>query len=339
MSATTSNSLTTPGEHAEDPTPPRRGSGRVKDFAVHYALQIFTLAAFIIVGIALPNFRQPANLQDILLQASFTGLSAAGMTLLIISGMIDLSVAGIIALTAATLADLLPHMPLALAVALSLCVGVILGFINGLIVTKLRFPPFIATYAMLNVYLAVAFIITKAATLAVDNNAVLGFTSLDIAAIPLFFLLLVVAAVGCWLLLTRTRVGRNLRAIGSSEAACRMAGLPVDRTRIAAFTLFGLLTSVAGVGLTSLLSSASADMSIGLELNVVAVAVVGGTSLLGGSGTLLGTVTAAVLFSGLNDALNLFGVASYWQYVAAGTVLAAALVVASRRETIARRDQ
>ena len=129
---------------------------------------------------------------------------------------------------------------------------------------------------------------------------------------------MLLAAAGCSFVLKRTRVGRNLRSIGSSEAASRMAGLAIDRTRITAYVIFGFLTSVAGIGLAALLSSASANMSIGFELTVVAVAVVGGTSLLGGSGTLFGTVTGAILFAGLNNALNLFNVASYWQYIAAG---------------------
>jgi len=271
-------------------------------------------------------------LQDVALQSSFAGLSAAGMTLLIIGGMIDLSVAGIIALTAVTIANLLPHVPLGVAVVLALGVGALLGLVNGLIVTKLRFPPFIATYAMLNVYLAAAFIWTHASTMALTSDSFLTFASSEILGVPPMFIVMLLGALGCSLLLHQTRFGRDLRAIGSSEVASRMAGLAVDRTRIAAFVVFGLLTSAAGIGLASLLSSASANMSIGYELNVVAVAVVGGTSLFGGSGTLLGTVTGAVLFAALDNALNLLNVSSYWQYVVAGVVLAAALVAASRRE-------
>lgn len=319
--------------------PRRRLLPPLKDFAVRYALQIFTGLALLVVALLVPNFRQFSNLQDVALQSSFAGLSAAGMTLLIIGGMIDLSVAGIIALTAVALATLLPHVPLGLAVALSLGVGAVLGLVNGLIVTKLRFPPFIATYAMLNVYLAAAFIWTRAATLPLTDETFLGFTAAEVLGVPPWFALMLLGALACSFLLNRTRFGRNLRAIGSSEAASRMAGLAVDRTRILAFALFGLLTSAAGIGLASLLSSASANMSVGFELNVVAVAVVGGTSLLGGSGTLLGTVTGAVLFAALDNALNLFGVSSYWQYVAAGVVLAVALVIASRRELAAERGK
>lgn len=330
---------------AEEPTArsvtttasPRHAAGAV-ELASRYGLQLFIVAAFVIVGALLPNFRQLPNLQDILPQSSFVGLAAVGMTLLIIGGVIDLSVAGIIAITAVIQVDLIPLVPLPVAVIAALAVGVILGLINGLIVAKLRFPPFIATYAMLNVYLAIAFVLTNAQTIGVTDETFLGFASAAVLGLPVVFLLMVVAAVGGWLLLTRTRFGRNLRALGSSEPASRMAGLPVDRTRVIAFAIFGLLVSVASLGLASLLSSASANMSIGFELNVVAVAVVGGTSLLGGSGSMLGTVTAAILFAGLNNALNLFGVTSYWQYVAAGIVLVAALIVAGRRELAVRRD-
>ena len=313
-------------------SPPPRRTLAAAELLAKYALQIFTVAALVIVSLLLPDFRQWSNLQDVMLQSSFAGLSAAGMTMLIIGGMIDLSVAGIIALTAVTLSNLLQIVPLEVAVPLSLAVGIVLGLINGLIVTRLRFPPFIATYAMLNVYLAAAFIWTHASTLPFTNDAFLGLAAGEVFGLPPMFVLLIAGAAACSLLLHYTRFGRNLRAIGSSEAASRMAGLAVDRTRVLAFMLFGLLTSGAGLGLASLLSSASANMSIGYELNVVAVAVVGGTRLLGGSGTLLGTVTAAILFAALNNALNLLNVSSYWQYVVAGVVLAVALVAASRRE-------
>ncbi len=324
--------LTASNDRTDALRPAGRHVSSTRTFVVRYALQIFTVLALIVVAIFVPNFRQLSNLQDVALQSSFAGLSAAGMTLLITGGMIDLSVAGIIALTAVTLSNLLPHAPLAIAVVLSLGVGAVLGLCNGLIITKLRFPPFIASYAMLSIYLAAAFIWTHASTLPLTNAAFLGLSATEIFGVPLFFLIMLAGALACSFLLNRTRFGRNLRAIGSSEAASRMAGLAVDRTRTAAFVLFGLLTSAAGIGLASLLSSASANMSIGYELNVVAVAVVGGTSLLGGSGTLLGTVTGAVLFAALDNALNLFNIPSYWQYVVAGVVLAVALVVASRRE-------
>lgn len=312
----------------EEPSTGRRNRPSVGLLAGKYALQLFTVVAVVLLVLLEPNFRQTGNLRSVLLQASFSGLSAAAMTLLIVAGMFDLSVAGIVALAAVMVATVMPHTTVGAAVAAALVLGLLLGLLNGVVVTKLRFPPFIATFGMLNLYLAAAFIWTGAATLPIAAVGFLPLATAQILGLPLLFIVMVVGVLVCHFVLTRTRLGRNLRAIGSSEPASRMAGLPVDRTRIITFGLVGLFTAMAGVGLAALLSSASADMSLGFELTVIAVAVVGGTSLEGGRGSLLGTFTAAILFAVLNNALNLLGVTSYWQYVAVGVVLILALVVA-----------
>ncbi len=311
-----------------EPGQVRRGRPAMGPLAGKYALQLFTVLALVVIALLEPNFRQIGNIRSFLLQASFSGLSAAAMTLLIVAGMFDLSVAGIVALAAVMVATVMPHTTVGLAVAAALLLGVVLGLLNGVVVTKFRFPPFIATFGMLNLYLAAAFVWTAGATLPIAAIGFLPLATAQILGLPLLFIVMVVAVLLCHFVLTRTRLGRNLRAVGSSEPASRMAGLPVDRTRIMAFGLVGLFTAIAGVGLAALLSSASADMSLGFELTVIAVAVVGGTSLEGGRGSLLGTFTAAILFSALNNALNLLGVTSYWQYVAIGVVLILALVVA-----------
>ena len=313
-------------ENQSDSGPRDRAS--VPQLAGTYALQVFTVLGLVVLCALQPNFRSIGNLRSVALQASFSGLSAAAMTLLIVAGMFDLSVAGIVGLTAVTVATVMPHTTVGAAVAAALLLGLALGLLNGVVVTKLRFPPFIATFGMLNLYLAAAFIWTDGATIPIAAVGFLPLATAQIIGLPLLFVVMIIGVVMCHLILTRTRLGRNLRAVGSSEPASRMAGLPVDRTRIIAFALVGLFTAIAGVGLAALLSSASADMSLGFELTVIAVAVVGGTSLDGGRGSLLGTFTAAILFSALNNALNLFGVTSYWQYVAIGVVLILALVVA-----------
>jgi len=312
----------------QEPVKGRRGRPSMAQLAGKYALQLFTVLGLIVMFLLEPNFRQIGNLRSVLLQASFSGLSAAAMTLLIVAGMFDLSVAGIVGLAAVMVATVMPHTTVGAAVAAALVLGVVLGLLNGVVVTKFRFPAFIATFGMLNLYLAAAFIWTAGATLSIAAVGFLPLATAQILGLPVLFIVMVVGVLVCHLVLTRTRLGRNLRAIGSSEPASRMAGLPVDRTRIIAFGLVGLFTAIAGVGLAALLSSASADMSLGFELTVIAVAVVGGTSLEGGRGSLLGTFTAAILFSALNNALNLLGVTSYWQYVAVGVVLILALVVA-----------
>jgi len=312
----------------QEPVKGGRGRPSMGQLAGKYALQLFTVLGLIVMFLLEPSFRQTGNLRSVLLQSSFSGLSAAAMTLLIVAGMFDLSVAGIVGLSVVMVATVMPHTTVGAAVAAALVLGALLGLLNGVVVTKFRFPPFIATFGMLNLYLAAAFIWTAGATVSIAAVGFLPLATAQILGLPVLFIVMVVGVLVCHFVLTRTRLGRNLRAIGSSEPASRMAGLPVDRTRIITFGLVGLFTAIAGVGLAALLSSASADMSLGFELTVIAVAVVGGTSLEGGRGSLLGTFTAAILFSALNNALNLLGVPSYWQYVAIGVVLILALVVA-----------
>lgn len=307
------------------------GSAAVVQVASRYGLQLFLLVFLVVLVATQPNFRSLPNIQSVLLQASFTGLAAAGMTILIVGGMFDLSVAGIVALVAVTTASLVDTVGVVLAVVLALALGTVLGILNGTIVTRLRFPAFIATYGMANVYLAVAFMITGGQVVAVSSSGLLALATATVAGLPLLFWLMAATCAVCYLLLQRTRFGRTIRAVGSSERAAVLAGLPVVRTRTAAFALVGLCTALAALGLTSLLSSANASMSLGFELNVIAVAVVGGTSLDGGRGTLFGTFTAAILFSALNNGLNLVGVASYWQYIVTGAVLVLALAFAGLR--------
>jgi ribose transport system permease protein len=139
-----------------------------------------------------------------------------------------------------------------------------------------------------------------------------------------------------YFLLQRTYFGRTLRAIGSSEQATTMAGLPVNRVKIIAFVVAGLMAGIGAIALTGLLSSASGTMASGYELNAIAIAVVGGTGLRGGQGTFFGTFTAALFFAALDDALNLLNINSYWQYVAIGGVLVIALFLGALRQTTVR---
>lgn len=266
-----------------------------------------------------------------LTQASFAGAIACGMTLLIIAGMIDLSVAGLLAVCAVTASAVLPYTTIGGAVAVALIVGAVLGAINGLVVTKLKIPAFIATLGMLNVYLAIAFISTNGRVQPISSSHYHALGSGTLLGLPIPFVIFVAVCVLSWFILQHTPLGRNMRAIGSSEVASRMAGIRVDRVIITTFAISGVFTAIAAVTLSALLSSANGTMAIGIELSAIAIAVVGGTSLRGGNGSLLGTFTAAFLFSAMNSSLNLLGVPSYWQNIAVGVVLIAALALGARR--------
>jgi ribose transport system permease protein len=324
------------------------------DSLLKYYIQWLLLAALIVLSSLNANFRQLNNLENILLQSAFAGIGAAGMTLLIISGAFDLSVAGILGVCGVVMASLVSRTGATLGICAALAVGLALGIVNGFVVTKLRIPAFIATLGMMNVYLGVGFILTNGEVVSVAAPAQVSQTAGVVSSaapflltlgtgsvfgvLPIPFLVMAVVYGLCYLLLRRTHLGRFLRAVGSSEPAARAVGIPVARVRIAAFAVVAVCTALAGVLLTGELSSANAIMATGYELNVIAIVVVGGTSLQGGQGTLLGSFTGALFFTVISNALNIFGVGAYWQYVVSGVLLISAIAVQAIRTYVFAAD-
>lgn len=296
-----------------------------------YTIQWLLALAVILLSLANSHFRQPDNLLSVLRQASFLGIGAAGMTLLIINGAFDLSVAGMLGLCGVILAKLLPSVGIAPVIGITLAIGVLLGVVNGLVVTKIRIPAFIATLGMMYIYMAIGFIITNGQVVSVTDPAFRALGTGDALGIPIPFATMILVYAVLYVFLNYTTYGRFIRAVGSSETASKVGGIPVDRVRIVAFALVGLCIGLAGVMLTGYLSSANAIMASGFELRVIAAAVVGGTSLKGGQGTLFGTFTGALFFTVINNALNMFNVGAYWQYVAVGLIIITALGIEALR--------
>jgi ribose transport system permease protein len=218
---------------------------------------------------------------------------------------------------------------------LTLLLGIMLGVVNGLVVTKVRVPAFIATLGMMYVYLAIGFVITNGQVVPVINREFRRLGSGNFLGLPLPFIIMIATYLILLGILNFTTYGRFVRAVGSNETASLVGGIPVDRVRIFAFALVGLCTGLAAVALTAYLSSAQPNMATGYELRVIAAAVVGGTSLKGGQGTLFGTFVGALIFTVINNALNLFNVGAYWQYVAVGLIIITALAIDAVRHRFA----
>jgi ribose/xylose/arabinose/galactoside ABC-type transport system permease subunit len=313
---------------------PQFSDANLLDFFTRFFIQSLLILVAVAIGLVNPYFRTATNLQNILLQSSFSGIGAAGMTLLIVSGAFDLSVAGLLGFCAVMLAKLMPDIGIIPAIAASLLIGFALGSLNGIVVTKLRIPAFIATLGMMNIYLALAFIWSGGEVIPV-SDATFQFlgTGTVFGVLPVPFVIMIVTYLFCHGILRRTLFGRYLQAIGSNVIAGRTAGLAVDTVRIIAFAIVGICTALAGTFLTAELSSANAIMASGYELTVIAVVVIGGTSLKGGKGTLFGSFAGALFFAVINNALNIFGVGAYWQYVVTGLFLIGALGVHALRSS------
>ncbi len=235
----------------------------------------------VLLFIATPDFLVTANLLNVLLAATVTALLGAGQTFVIIQGEIDLSVGAVLGLSGVTTALVLQDHSLVVGLGAGLLVGCVAGLVNGLLVTKTRMPSFIATLAMMSVVAGLTLRITEGNPVAVADE---GFRAIGRAkplGVPLPILIMLVVFVVFGLLLSRSRFGRYVYAVGDNPEAARLSGIPVDRVKISAFVISGLLAAIGGFILTARLSTAQPTAGSGLELAAIAAVIIGGTSLAG----------------------------------------------------------
>jgi ribose transport system permease protein len=283
-------------------------------------------------------FLTPSNCVTLALQTTTIAFLGFGATCVIITGGIDLSVGSVLAL-AGVVAGMAAKegIPVPLAMALGVAVGGICGIINGLIITRMKLPPFIATLGMMMVARGVALQITGARPVSglgdafgvLGNGSLLrmieeganGFPKVVFPGIPYPVIVMVVLAIAISIVLMKTTFGRHLYAIGSNEEASRLSGVDVRRTKIGAYVLSGALAGLCGCVLMSRLVTAQPNEGVAYELDAIASAVIGGTSLVGGIGTISGTVIGAFIIGILRNGLNMNGVSSFIQMITIGLVI------------------
>ena len=276
------------------------------------------------LGVLVPGYLDPASLLDTSRTFIETGILALGMTFVIVSGGIDLSVASLLALVSVVVGlSYQAGLPLPAAMLLGVVTGVAGGLINGAAVAYLGLHPFVVTLATMAIYRGGAYAISNAAAV---SDFPPWFTSIGQSyfasgLFPAQLPALVLAAVACWLLLDRTTFGRRVYGIGANELATRFSGVPVERVKLAVYGLMGGLVSVAAIIQTARVSTARANASVGLELPVIAMVVLGGTKITGGAGTITGTVLGVLVLAYLQDGLVSAGVRNDWGLVIVGAFL------------------
>jgi rhamnose transport system permease protein len=268
--------------------------------------------------------------------ATEIGLMALPMTFIIITGGIDLSVGSIFGLSAIILGFSWQDMglPLELAIIICLLVGTLCGFINGIGIVRLGVPPLIMTLATLALYRGIALGISQARSARGFPDWFFQLGQGDLFGIPMQLWVIIIFIVISGVILARTSFGRSLYAIGNNELASRFSGIPVDRYKLAIYTFSGFMAALAGYIFTSRVSTTRADMGTGLELDVIAAVVLGGTSIFGGSGSIFGTVIGLVLIQLLKNGLLLSGVKGDATIIVIGVVLILAILI---NNTIQRR--
>jgi len=313
----------------------RAGGGRhgaVVAFLLRYGivLALLLLAAFF--AWRSPVFLTDDNLLQILLQASVNTIVALGLTFVIITAGIDLSVgstaalAGMVSAIAMKTGVFGTVLPWPAAVLLGLLVGVAIGLTNGLLITSLRITPFIVTLGMLSVVRGLTLIVSEGRPVfgfPEGFNAIAG----RLGPVPVPVVIAAALTLVAWFLLRFTRLGEYTYAIGGNEEATRLAGVPVDRYKIAVYVLCSTLAAVGGIVLTARLRTAEPNAATGYELDAIAATVMGGTSLFGGEGGVVGTVIGALIIATLRNGLNLLNVQAYYQQLAIGLVIILAVAL------------
>lgn len=289
------------------------------------------LILIFIVTIINPTFLRMYNILNIFRQISNAGLIALGMSFVIITGGIDLSVGSILALTSMIM-GLLLHQGVSelLVIPLVLFIGIILGALNGVFISFIRLQPFIATLATMTMYRGLTMILSNGIpVMEITKSApVLDFLSQGrLFAIPIPMLVLIFFLIAFRILLQNTVFGRYVYAIGGNEEASRLSAIPINATKIAVYAISGFASTLGGILLSSRLSSSQPTAGAGFELDAIAAVVIGGTSLSGGKGKIMGTFLGVLVIGVLNNGLNIIGVSPFYQQFIKGVVILSAVVL------------
>ena len=307
-------------------------TGKRRSRTVQILVQYGIVLVLIVLGIALSFlsdvFLTRDNLIQVLLQAAINMIIAVGMTFVIITAGIDLSVGSTAALAGLVAGTLMVNgIPWPLAVLAALLTGVLIGFINGLLITRLRITPFIVTLGTLSVVRGAALVYS-------NGRPVYGFPEEfnqafggNLGEIPMPVIVAAVVVVAGWFVLKHTRLGEYTYAIGGNAEATRLSGVPVARYTTTIYVICATCAALAGIVLTARLRAAEPIAASGYELNAIAATVMGGTSLFGGEGGVVGTVVGALIISTLLNGLNLLNVQSFYQQIAIGLVIILAVAL------------
>jgi ribose transport system permease protein len=322
-----------------------RSTRFVRSDAIQRLLAFGALIVMIIFfSLASPNFLTSGNIVGILLATAVVGVLALGVTFVIISGGIDLSVGTVMTLSAVMTGVLITNMglPVPIGIVGGVLTGGAAGLFNGMLIARFHIPPFIATLGTLNIARGLALVLSDLTPIYFSstpefNGAAMGSiigSIIPAFAVPNIVLVLFGAAIVASLILTRTVLGRYTFAIGSNEEAAHLSGVSVRRWKAGVYILGGLFAGLAGVMIAARLNSAQPSLGFGYELDAIAAAVIGGTSLRGGEGSILGTVIGAFIISTLTNGLRILSVPQEWQTVVTGgiVILAVYLDIVRRRQ-------
>ena len=275
----------------------------------------------VIVAFINSRFMTTSNILNILRQTSINAVIATGMTFVILTGGIDLSVGSILGFSGAVAAMMLASgVDSIIAIPVALIVGLVVGALNGVLISKGKLQPFIVTLATMTMLRGATLVFTDGKPIGTgfeaNSKLFAWFGNGYVLGIPVPIIVIIVTFLVALFVLTQTKIGRYVYALGGNEEATKLSGISTDKVKIFVYAISGMMAALAGIIITSRLSSAQPTAGSGYELDAIAAVVLGGTSLAGGTGTIVGTMIGALIIGVLNNALNLMDVSSYFQMLA-----------------------
>lgn len=296
-----------------------------------YGIVLAFLVLMAVLSVLSPAFLTVSNLFNVAQQVSINAIMAAGMTFVILTAGIDLSVGSVLAFSGAVMAGLLSTgKPVLLGMAAGLSVGALLGLINGVVITRGKVQPFIGTLAMLTIARGLTLVYTDGRPITGLPDAFVWLGAGDVGRVPVPVIILALVFGASYVILTQTPLGRYIYAIGGNEEAARLSGVNVQFVKTLVYATSGLLSAVSAIVITGRLNSAQPTAGSGYELDAIAAVVLGGTTLAGGEGSVLGTLLGAFIIGVLNNGLNLLNVSSFYQQVVKGVVILLAVLLDRR---------
>lgn len=285
-----------------------------------------------VISIVSPRFLGIANLRNLFTQISVNGVISLGMTFVILTGGIDLSVGSVVAISGAVAAATIQSTgSIILGILAALFTGIFVGFINGIVVARGKIQAFVATLATQTVFRGVTYVFTGGNPISGLSDDFIKVTNSRILGIPVPVIMTIIVFVICAYILTQTRYGRYVYAVGGNEDSARLSGISVNNIKIWVYIISGITAAIAGIIVTSRIGSAAPTAGNGYELDAIAAIVIGGTNLVGGEGTIVGTIIGVLIIGVLSNGLNLMDVSAFYQTIVKGLVILLAVLIDKKK--------
>ena len=294
-----------------------------------YGLLVAFIGICFMLSLTTPRFLTVQNLMIIVTQVSINALLAFGVTFVIITGGIDLSIGSMVAVTGVVAASFAhpDTYPVAVPLLAGLAAGLLFGAFNGFVITRSKVPPFIVTLGTMTIGRGLALILSKGRPISNLSDSFNFIGGGKILGVPMLIIILILVFVICSVILRKTVIGRYMYAVGGNEQAARASGIQLSTVKMVVYTLCGGLAALAGILLTSRITTGQPNAGTGFELDAIAAAIIGGTSTSGGTGTMTGTLIGALLIGVISNGLDLLNVTSYYQQVVMGVIIIGAVVL------------